>query len=86
MGHLERADAEFLRDAAVFFRAMDHGLRVWSGHAEGSLPNSESQLALLTQLVQRWIPEHLTRQPLKVQLSTIQNRNRELFERLFSSN
>jgi glutamate-ammonia-ligase adenylyltransferase len=86
LGHLERADAEFLRDAAVFFRAMDHGLRVWSGHAEGSLPNSESQLALLTQLVQRWIPEHLTRQALKVQLSTIQNRNRELFERLFSSN
>ena len=48
MGHLERADAEFLRDAATFYRAMDHGLRVWSGHAEGSLPNSESQLALLT--------------------------------------
>jgi glutamate-ammonia-ligase adenylyltransferase len=86
MGHLERADAEFLRDAAVFFRSMDHGLRVWSGHAEGSLPNSETQLALLTQVVQRWIPEHLTRQALKVQLSTIQNRNRELFERLFSSN
>jgi glutamate-ammonia-ligase adenylyltransferase len=85
MGHLERADAEFLRDAATFYRAMDHGMRVWSGHAEGSLPNSESQLALLTQLVQRWIPEHLTRQALKVQLSTIQNRNRELFDRLFSS-
>ncbi len=85
MGHLERADAEFLRDAATFYRAMDHGLRAWSGHAEGSLPNSESQLALLTQLVRRWIPEHLTQQALKVQLSTIQNRNRELFDRLFSS-
>lgn len=85
MGHLERADAEFLRDAATFYRAMDHGLRVWSGHAEGSLPNSESQLALLTQLVHRWIPEHLTRQAVKVQLSIIQNRNRELFDRLFSS-
>lgn len=84
MGHLERADAEFLRDAATFYRAMDHGMRVWSGHSEGGLPNSETQLALLTELVQRWIPEHLTRQPLKTQLTTIQNRNRELFDRLFS--
>ena len=84
MGHLERADAEFLRDAATFYRAMDHGLRVWSGHSEGSLPNSETQLALLTKLVHRWIPEHLARQPLKIQLSIIQNRTREIFDRLFS--
>ncbi len=47
MGHLERADAEFLRDAATFYRAMDHGLRVYSGHAEANLPNSETQLEVL---------------------------------------
>ena len=45
MGHLDRADAEFLRDAATFYRAVDHGLRVYSGHAEGSLPTSSSQVA-----------------------------------------
>ena len=28
MGHLEREDAAFLRDAATFYRAIDHGLRV----------------------------------------------------------
>jgi len=27
-GHLERADAEFLLDAATFYRAVDHALRV----------------------------------------------------------
>jgi [glutamine synthetase] adenylyltransferase / [glutamine synthetase]-adenylyl-L-tyrosine phosphorylase len=84
MGHLERADAEFLRDAAAFYRAMDHGLRVYSGHAEGSLPNSESQLEVLTELVHRWTPDHLNRQPLKIELSKIQNRTREIFDRLFS--
>ena len=84
MGHLERADAEFLRDAATFYRAMDHGLRVYSGHAEGSLPNSESQLEVLTELVHRWTPEHLNHQPLKIELSKIQNRTREIFDRLFS--
>jgi [glutamine synthetase] adenylyltransferase / [glutamine synthetase]-adenylyl-L-tyrosine phosphorylase len=85
MGHLERADAEFLRDAATFYRAVDHGLRVYSGHTEGSLPNSESQLEVLTELVHRWTPEHLNHQPLKIELSKIQNRTREIFDRLFSA-
>jgi glutamate-ammonia-ligase adenylyltransferase len=85
MGHLERADAEFLRDAATFYRAVDHGLRVYSGHTEGSLPNSESQLEVLTELVHRWTPEHLNQQPLKSELSKIQNRTREIFDRLFSA-
>ena len=84
MGHLERADAEFLRDAATFYRALDHALRVYSGHAGASLPNSESQLEVLTELVRRWTPEHLNQQPLKVELSKIQNRTREIFDRLFS--
>ena len=84
MGHLERADAEFLRDAATFYRALDHALRVYSGHAGASLPNSEVQLEALTELVRRWTPEHLNQQPLKVELSKIQNRTREIFDRLFS--
>lgn len=84
MGHLDRPDAEFLRDAATFYRAVDHALRVYSGHTEGSLPNSEAQLAVLTALVHRWTPEHLNHQPLKIELAKIQNRTREIFDRLFS--
>jgi glutamate-ammonia-ligase adenylyltransferase len=85
MGHLERADAEFLRDAATFYRAVDHGLRLYSGHSGGSLPNSQSQLEVLTELVHRWTPEHLNHQPLKNELARIQNRTREIFDRLFSA-
>ena len=85
MGHLERADAEFLRDAATFYRAVDHGLRSYSGHTEGRLPNSESQLEVLTELVHRWTPAHLNHQALKIELSKIQNRTREIFDRLFSA-
>jgi glutamate-ammonia-ligase adenylyltransferase len=83
MGHLERADAEFLRDAAAFYRAVDHGLRLSSGHAEGNLPNSESQIELLTDLVHRWTPDHLNDQPLKVEQAQIQARTREFFDRVF---
>ena len=84
MGHLERADAAFLQDGAIFYRALDHGLRLYSGHAEGSLPNSETQLAVLTELVHRWTPDHLNHQSLQSQLLHVRNRTREIFDRLFS--
>ncbi len=84
MGHLERADAEFLRDAVTFYRAVDHGLRIYSGHAEGNLPNSEAQLQMLTEIVHRWTPDHLNHQPLGVQLRRIRNRTREIFDQLFT--
>ena len=84
-GHLERADAEFLLDAATFYRAVDHALRVYSGHAEAKLPHSESHLRVLTELVHRWTPEHRKGQPLKAELAKIQNHTREIFERLFAS-
>lgn len=84
-GHLERADAEFLLDAATFYRAVDHALRVYSGHAEASLPHSESQLRVLTELVHRWTPEHRKGQPLKAELAKIQDHTREIFDRLFAS-
>lgn len=83
MGHLERSDAAFLHDAATFYRAIDHGLRVYSGHAEGKLPNSEMHLQVLTNLVHRWTPESLHDQPLPVKLAEIQRRTREYFKRLF---
>jgi glutamate-ammonia-ligase adenylyltransferase len=82
MGHLERADAVFLRDAATFYRALDHGLRLSSGQAEGTLPQSPAQIEMLSELVTRWTPEHLHDQPLDVELSQIQNRTREFFDRL----
>ncbi len=83
MGHLDPNDAHFLKNAATFYRAVDHGLRLISGHTEGSLPNSEWQLQMLTKLVRRWVPEHLCDQPLGLELLQIQGRTRQYFERLF---
>ena len=83
MGHLERSDASFLRDAAIFYRAVDHGLRVGTGHTEGDLPVAPAELENLTELVRRWTPDHLHDQPLDIELAQIQTRTRELFNRLF---
>jgi glutamate-ammonia-ligase adenylyltransferase len=83
MGHLERADADFLRDASTFYRAVDHGIRVSTGQATGDLPRSESQLEVLRELVSRWTPDYLHDQPLATELAQVQDRTREIFDRLF---
>ncbi|HEY2018977.1 MAG TPA: glutamine-synthetase adenylyltransferase [Bryobacteraceae bacterium] len=83
MGHLDREDADFLREAATFYRALDHGQRVSTGHAEGSLPTSQAQFEVLTNLVKRWTPEHLHQERLDILLREIRQRTREYFNRLF---
>jgi glutamate-ammonia-ligase adenylyltransferase len=83
MGHLERADADFLRGAATFYRGVDHGIRVSTGQTAGDLPRSQSQLEVLDELVSRWTPDYLHDQPLAVELAQVQDRTREFFDRLF---
>lgn len=84
MGHLDREDADFLRDAATFYRALDHGQRVSTGHAEGSLPGARSQFEVLTNLVKRWTPERLHQQRIDATLHDIRRRTREFFRRVFA--
>jgi len=78
MGQMDRTEAQFLDQAATFYRALDHGLRVLSGHAEGKLPGSEALLETLTALVRRWTPVPLD------QLAEIRAGTRSLFDRLFA--
>jgi glutamate-ammonia-ligase adenylyltransferase len=83
MGHLERSDANFLLDAATFYRAVDHGIRLLSGHTEGNLPAAGWQLETVSDLVRRWTPDYLHDQPIDIELAQIQARTREFFDRLF---
>ena len=85
MGHLDRADAEFLCHAATFYRAVDHGMRVSTGHADETLPGNRSQLALLTELVHRWTPASLHEGDLESVLKRIRFETRSFFERLFGT-
>jgi [glutamine synthetase] adenylyltransferase / [glutamine synthetase]-adenylyl-L-tyrosine phosphorylase len=77
MGHLDRAEAQFLLDAATFYRALDHALRVLSGHAEGKLPKSEVHRDTIAALLRRWTPIRLT------ELAEIRNKVRAAFSRQF---
>ncbi|MEO8594374.1 MAG: glutamine-synthetase adenylyltransferase [Candidatus Solibacter sp.] len=83
MGHLSPEDANFLRDASTFYRALDHAQRLSLGRAEGTLPTGKAQLEVLTGLIKRWTPAHLHRYPLDLTLARIRRRTREFFDRLF---
>jgi [glutamine synthetase] adenylyltransferase / [glutamine synthetase]-adenylyl-L-tyrosine phosphorylase len=83
MGHLTPEDADFLRDASTFFRAVDHGQRLCTGRSSGSLPASQAQFEVLSELVRRWTPSHLHEKPLDVTLDEIRRRTREFFLRIF---
>ncbi len=76
MGHLDRAAAKFLNEAATFYRALDHAIRVLTGHAEAKLP-SRSQVEALDSLLRRWTPISLS------DLDDIRSQTRSAFEKLF---
>lgn len=84
MGHLDRADARFLLDAATLYRSVDHALRLTSGHAEGRLPAAQLQLQMIEELAGRWTPEHLHDQPLAEELEQMRAKTRDYFLRLFA--
>jgi glutamate-ammonia-ligase adenylyltransferase len=77
IGHLDRAGAKFLLNVATFYRALDHGLRILSGHAEGRLPKPESQRETLAALLRRWTPVPLS------ELAEIRSKTRAMFDKHF---
>ena len=82
-GQIDRDEARFLCDAATLYRAIDHGLRVYSGHAEGRLPHSPAHLAALTNLVHRWTPEDMRAVSLPDALQAVRERTRVFYNKLF---
>ncbi len=83
MGHLERPDADFLRDAATFYRAVDHGLRVSSGHAEGAFPPLPGSSRFWTRWCGAGRPSTCTIRRWTLNWRRCRQRTREFFDRLF---
>jgi glutamate-ammonia-ligase adenylyltransferase len=84
MGHLERPDAEFLLRATTLYRAVDHGIRIRSGRADGRLPQSAAELDALAELVNRWTGVPAGARSLEQQLEQTRESMRQLFDRLFA--
>jgi glutamate-ammonia-ligase adenylyltransferase len=84
MGHLERSDAEFLLRATTLYRAVDHGIRIRSGRADGRLPQTPAELNALAELVSRWTGVPAGASSLEQQLQQTRESMRQLFDRLFA--
>jgi glutamate-ammonia-ligase adenylyltransferase len=83
MGHIDRVDAEFLTNAATFYRAIDHGMRVSTGTAEGRLPTNPAQIAILSELVGRWTPPGMLDGTLETVTKRVRRDTRAFFQRVF---
>jgi glutamate-ammonia-ligase adenylyltransferase len=84
MGHLERADAEFLLEATTHFRALDHAVRLVTGHAGGRIPSAGDQRELVAQLLNRWTSRKSTADRLEKDLTELQAKMHRLFETVFA--
>ena len=84
MGHLERADAEFLLRATTHFRALDHALRLVTGHAEGKIPASLEQRVMVAKLMSRWTAHQTSADSLETNLADVQMKMRRLFDTVFA--
>ena len=77
MGHLDKAGAQFLRRSATFYRALDHGIRLLTGHADDKLPSSQAQVETLNALLKRWTNIPLDR------LEELRSQTRAAFDGMF---
>jgi [glutamine synthetase] adenylyltransferase / [glutamine synthetase]-adenylyl-L-tyrosine phosphorylase len=85
MGHLEREDAELLREATTFFRALDHAIRIATGRAEGKLPTAEHEKDMVTELIQQWTNLQPNSTSVEDKLSVLKTNTRQLFENIFAA-
>jgi glutamate-ammonia-ligase adenylyltransferase len=83
MGHLDRADAEFLLKATTFYRALDHALRLVFGHPKENVPSSPAELDMLSELTQCWTNRGPGFVSLETELHSMQLQMRRLFDRIF---
>jgi glutamate-ammonia-ligase adenylyltransferase len=84
MGHLERADADFLMRATTFFRALDHAIRVVTGRAEEKLPATSPERDMVHDLVHRWAVDHPSADTLEGEIDAVRIKMRRLFDSIFT--
>ena len=84
MGHLDRADADFLLLATSYFRALDHAIRLVTGRSEEKIPGAPARRAMVAELLQRWTGRPTSATRLDAELLGVQKEMRRIFEQIFS--
>ena len=84
LGGLTDAQARFLQDAAVFFRSLDHAVRVATGRSSAQLPAATGLQGAIAELVRRWSSAAAAAQPLPAIVEQMQRSTREIYREVFS--
>ncbi len=84
-GLLDDNDRNSLLDAATFFRALDHAIRVATGSSSSALPSERRLLDMLGELVGRWSPIRPQGQSLASLLDEVRASTRATFNRIFAA-
>jgi glutamate-ammonia-ligase adenylyltransferase len=72
-----------LHEIAVFFRALDHAIRVSTGHSASTIPTSLSKQEILAELIGRWSTLRPAAQPLPSFVQQVRQTTRNLFLKIF---
>jgi glutamate-ammonia-ligase adenylyltransferase len=82
-GRLSARQAATLHETAVFFRALDHAIRVSTGHSSSKIPTSLFKQEILAELIGRWSKLKPTAQPLPSFVQQVRQSTRSLFLQIF---
>ena len=84
-GDLSGEQADLLHRNAVFFRALDHAMRVSTGHSSSKIPSAPSQQGILSELVGRWSRLKPRSDELTTLADRIRRTTREAFDQVFKT-
>jgi glutamate-ammonia-ligase adenylyltransferase len=83
-GLLDRGDAEFLLRSTTYFRALDHAIRLVTGHSEEKIPSAPAHRSMVAELLERWTGRSTSPDNLDIDLSALQKAMRQVFEIIFN--
>ena len=83
LGNMSEEDCDYLLKAAVFFRSLDHGMRITAGKSSGQAPAAANQQEVLGELLRRWSAIQPMSQPLPAVVEDVRKETRAIYERVF---
>jgi glutamate-ammonia-ligase adenylyltransferase len=84
LGGLSDAQARFLHDTAVFYRALDHAIRVATGRSSNDIPPAVGIQEAIGELVRRWSPIAPAAQPLAAFVEHVRRSTRAVYRDVFA--
>jgi glutamate-ammonia-ligase adenylyltransferase len=83
LGHLSIDEASRLENMAVFYRSLDHAIRVVTGRSASKVPSSPSTRRILAELVDRWCRNCGAEGRVDKLLDRVRRETREMFWKVF---